>query len=91
MCPGDELDKDWTLSVNWAEEQRLREVRNVLIKTQLDAGKTVAYRQSGWSMFPKIQSNDLCFYLPVRFNEQVNEGDTVFCQPQPGIFSMPTL
>ena len=41
---GDEFDVDWTLSANWAEEQRLRDKRNQLIKEQLLDGKTVAYR-----------------------------------------------
>ena len=80
---GDELDTDWTLSRDWTEEQRLREERNQLIKAQLIAGKTVAYRSSGWSLFPRVHSNDLCCYHPVRFDEQVDEGDIVFCNVQP--------
>ena len=80
---GDELDTDWTLSADWAEEQRLRDERNELIRSQLAEGKTVAYRQSGWSLYPRVYSNDLCCYLPVRFEEQVQEGDIVFCSVQP--------
>ena len=80
---GDEHDKDWTLSADWAEEKRLRDERNQLIKGQLLAGKTVAYRQSGWSLWPRVNSNDLCCYLPVRFDESVNEDDVVFCELQP--------
>ena len=80
---GGDLDYDWTLSRDWNKEKPLRDERNQIIKKMLLAGKTVAYRQSGWSMHPKIHSNDLCSYLPVRFDESVNEGDTVFCQPQP--------
>ena len=44
---GDEHDVDWTLNRDWSEELRLREVRNELIKTQSQEGKTVAYRSSG--------------------------------------------
>ena len=80
---GNELDTDWTLSWDWREEQRLREERNQLIKAQLKEGKTVAYRSSGWSLFPKVHSNDLTSYLPVRWDEQVEESDIVFCEVQP--------
>ena len=44
MRPGDELDVDWTLHKEWGEECRLREIRNELIRKQLEAGLTVAYR-----------------------------------------------
>ena len=80
---GDELDTDWTTHADWSEEQRLRDVRNELIRAQLQEGKTVAYRQSGWSLWPRVHSNDLCCYLPVRFDLQVGVGDIVFCQVQP--------
>ena len=80
---GDELDWDWTLSRDWDEEQRLREERNELIKAQLLDGKTVAYRSSGWSLYPRVHSNDLCCYTPVSFDEQVEVDDIVFCQVQP--------
>jgi hypothetical protein len=33
--PGDELDTDWTLHVDWVEEQRLRDLRNELIRAQI--------------------------------------------------------
>ena len=81
--PGDELDTDWTLHADWTQERRLREVRNELIKAQLQEGKTVAYRQSGWSLHPRVHSNDLCCYLPVRFEEQVSRDDIVLCTLQP--------
>ena len=44
---GDYHDLDWTIRPDWTEEVRLREVRNELIRDQLKAGKTVAYRSSG--------------------------------------------
>ena len=81
--PGDELDTDWTLHVDWGEEQRLREKRNELIRAQLMEGKTAAYRQSGWSLHPRVHSNDLCMYIPVRFEDQVSADDVVFCIVQP--------
>ena len=82
--PGDELDVDWTLSHDWAEERRLRDIRNKLIREQLQSGLTVGYRQSGWSLWPRVHSNDLCCYIPVRFQEQVQVNDIVFCQVHPG-------
>ena len=77
------MDLDWTLSWDREEEMRLREMRNQMIEAQLKEGKTVAYRQSGWSLYPKVHSNDLCCYIPVRFEEQVLEGGVVFCLVQP--------
>ena len=65
------------------EELRLRDLRNEMIKKQLLEGHSVAYRQSGWSLWPKVESNDCCFYNPVRFEESVQKDDIVFCQVQP--------
>ena len=88
---GNELDTDWTLSADWSEEMKLREERNLLIKAQLIAGKTVAYRSSGWSLYPKVHSNDICFFLPVKFDESIAEDDVVFCNVQPiGVFLRPS-
>ena len=81
--PGDEFDKDWTLNEDQVEERRLREVRNELIREHLAKGKTVSFRQSGWSLWPRVCSNDSCTYIPVRFEGQVLEGDIVFCIVQP--------
>ena len=61
----------------------MREERNELIRAQLAEGKTVAYRQSGWSLYPKVRSNDLCCYLSVRFEEQVSVDEVVFCTVHP--------
>ena len=77
------MDTDWALHEDWIEEQRLREVRNELIRDQLKEGKTAAYRQSGWSLYPRVHSNDLCIYIPVSVPDQVSEGDVVFCRVQP--------
>ena len=66
MNPGGELDFDWTIAPgNKAKEFALREIRNRLIKNQLERGRKVAYRSSGWSCYPAISSNDLCYYAPV--------------------------
>ena len=44
-----ELDVDWTLCPgDWAKELRSRAVRNETIKEQLQLGKPVIYRSSGW-------------------------------------------
>ena len=34
-------------------------------------------------MYPKVHSNDLCCYIPVRFEEQILQRDVVFCLVQP--------
>ena len=75
MRPPYDLDTD--------RELEFREARNQSIKAQLLEGKTVAYRQSGWSLYPRASNNDLCCYVPVRFDESVDEGDIVFCEVQP--------
>ena len=77
------MDTDWTLVADWEDERKLREERSQLIKEQLGKGQTAAYRQSGWSLYPRVHSNDLCSYLPVRFAEQVVEDDIVVCNVRP--------
>ena len=80
-----ELDVDWTLCPeDSAKELRLRAQRNEMIKEQLQLGKPVIYRSSGWSLYPRVWSNDLCSYDPVTSANEVRFGDIVFCQVQPG-------
>ena len=79
-----ELDVDWTLSEDLAEELRLREVRHEMIKTQLQAGIPVCYRSSGWSLWPRVFPNDQTTYEPVNGAWMVWVDDIVFCQVQPG-------
>ena len=80
-----ELDVDWTLCPgDSAKELRLREVRNEMIKEQLQLGKPVIYRSSGWSLYPRVWPNDQCTYEPVTSADEVQEDDIVFCQVQPG-------
>ena len=78
------LDYDWTLSPDWGRELRLREIRNHIINDKLEMGSTVAFRQSGWSCYPKISSNDLCFYEPVHHDPaNIDVDDIVFCEVEP--------
>ena len=70
-----ELDADWTLSEDWVEECRLSEVRSQLIKTQLQAGRQVCYRSSGWSLCPRVKSNDQTTYAPVTYAGMVQVDD----------------
>jgi hypothetical protein len=78
-----ELDVDWTLSADSWEEYRLREVRSQLIKTQLLSGKQVCYRSSGYSLCPRVKSNDQTTYAPVNLNnDMVQVDDIVFCEVQ---------
>ena len=80
-----ELDVDWTLCPeDSAKELRLRAERNEMIKEHLQRGKPVIYRSSGWSLYPRVWSNDLCSYDPVTSADEVHEDDIVFCQVQPG-------
>ena len=55
-----------------------------MIKAKLKDGQTVVYRSSGWSLWPRVASNDQCTYLPVTSPSEVAENDIVFCEVQPG-------
>ena len=61
----------------------MRELRDEVIEVQLKEGRTVAYRSSGWSLYPRVRSGDLCCYKPARFEGQTEEGGIVFCKVQP--------
>ena len=56
----------WTLDANRGKEFALRKLRNDLIKRQLEKGLTMAYRSSGWSCYPAISSNGLCYWEVLR-------------------------
>ena len=80
-----ELDVDWTLCPEDRDKElKRRAQRNELIKAQLQAGKPVLYRSSGWSLYPRVHSNDQTTYDPVTSADQVQVDDIVFCQVQPG-------
>ena len=49
----------------------------------MQRGMTVAYRQSGWSCYPIINSNDLCYFEPV-LRHDLKVRDIVFCAVEPG-------
>ena len=69
-----ELDVDWTLCPeDSAKELRLREVRDEMIKEQLQLGKPVIYRSSGWSLYPRVWPNDQCTYEPVTSADEVEQ------------------
>ena len=78
-----ELDVDWTLSEDIAVELRSREIRNDMIKEKLQAGRSIVYRSSGWSLYPTVHANDACTYDPVNNHDEVWPADIVFCQVQP--------
>ena len=78
------VDVDWTLSEDWAEEQQLREARSKLIKTQLLEGTAVCYRSSGWSLCPRVRSNDQTTYEPVTSADMVQVDDV---QPANGFYA----
>ncbi len=80
-----ELDVDWTLCPeDWNTELRLRKVRTEMVKEKLLAGKSVCFRSSGNSLWPRVHSNDLVTYTPVTKPEEVQVDDIVFCEVQPG-------
>ena len=59
-------------------------MRSDLIKKQLLEGRPVCYRSSGWSLCPRVRSNDQTTYEPVTSADQVQVDDIVFCEVQPG-------
>ena len=77
-------DVDWTRTGDWSEEQERRMLRNILIKEQLLGGRTVQYCSSGNSLKPDVWSGDCCLFEPVESESDLEKGDIVFCQVQPG-------
>ena len=67
------LNFDWTL---WPEdqekEQRLRNVRNEMVKEKLLLAISACFRSSRGSLRPYVHSNDRCTYVPVTDPEEVN-------------------
>ena len=58
----------------------MREVRSDMIKTQLQAGLPVCYGSSGWSLWPRVFSNDQTTYEPVNGAWMVWVDDIVFAR-----------
>ena len=79
-----EFDVDWTLHEDWDIEQKRREERNYLVKCELKEGHTVAFRSSGNSLWPRVQSGDSCIYEPITNHDLIQLEDIVFCEVQPG-------
>ena len=70
------LDVDWTLCPeDWGKELARREQRNHMIRDQLLAGRNACYRSSGWSLYPRVWSNDQTTYEPVRSADEVQVDD----------------
>ena len=42
------------------------------------------YRSSGWSLYPRMSSGDVCMYEPVLHPDTIEVDDIVFCEVQPG-------
>ena len=55
-----------------------------MMKQELEKGRAVQYRSSGWSLFPKVWSGDCCLFEPVVNCNNLVLGDIVFCKVQPG-------
>ena len=76
------MDVDWTTegAPDWETELRRREERNILIRDMLKEGRTVVYRSSGNSLWPRVKSGWNCKFGPVTDASQVSVGDIVFCR-----------
>ena len=55
-----------------------------MIKTQLLEGTAVCYRSSGWSLCPRVRSNDQTTYEPVTSADMVQVDDV---QPANGFYA----
>ena len=49
-------------------------------EARLRKGETVEFRGGGDSLHPRIKSGECCRYAPVCKDEDIKEGDIVFCQ-----------
>ena len=80
--PKDEID--WTQNADLGNEMKLRLVRNAMIKEMLVGGRTVQYRSTGDSLKPRVRSNDVTMWEPVKDHSLLKVGDIVFCVVQEG-------
>ena len=94
--------EDWTVvegsrhdAEKYAQELRLRDQRNRLIREFLQDGRSAFYKSSGDSMWPLVQSNDGITLHPIQAvtdmddrhavhkeASEIGVGDIVFCQVQ---------
>ena len=72
-----------SLNENYQIELAQRELRDEKIKEDLLAGNRVCYRSGGWSLYPRVWSNNRCTFEPVTSADEVSEWDIVFCQVLP--------
>ena len=61
-------------------QEQLRDEKS---KEDLLAGNRVCYRSGGWSLYPRVWSNNRCTFEPVTSADEVSEWDIVFCQVLP--------
>lgn len=57
-------------------------LRNTLLKDALLAGRHMCYRISGFSLYPRMHSNDQTMYKPVNNADDVHERDIGICEVQ---------
>ena len=81
---------DWTIADDREEELRLRDSRHRMMRQYFADGCYVRYKSSGNSMWPLVQSGDLCTFHPVQAvtaqkeASEIGVGDIVFCQVRAG-------
>ena len=68
----------------WDEEMRRRTQRNDMIKQKLIAGWSVLFRSTGWSLYPRVHSDDCTLFHPVLDPTNIRKNDVVFCEVNPG-------
>ena len=84
--PGNKKDYDWVTKcasddgkwIFWSTK-RLHLMREVLT-----TGIPVQYRSSGTSLAPLVNSNDICYIYPIKYDDEIEAGDIVFCSVQGG-------
>ena len=71
------------------------EATGIALRTKLRAGGSACFQPSGYSMYPMVQSGDVCTFYPIRKersrkispilkeHSEIGVGDVVFCQVQP--------
>ena len=84
--PGNKKDYDWvkkcaTEDGKWIfwSTKRLHLMREVLTR-----GIPVQYRSSGTSLPPLVKSDDICYIYPIKYGDEIEVGDIVFCSVQSG-------
>lgn len=50
------------------------------IKKHMDNGEAVVHWEFGNSLFPVIRNKEYCLIKPLKKDEQINDGDCVFCK-----------